>query len=160
MLAQLAQRSSFAYAVPCSGVQELHASLNSPQRLPRSVHVEMGGQYFQKYDMGDRVIALATLEFHRVAAHSLPITAKRASLLLKGAHIILCPDSEVPAMDYATLGSCTGLGVALLISEMLPFIKSSKAKGVLQAILMLLQGFSQGVSSPCPTQATAGTTTS
>ena len=152
--------------------------MNDPSRLPRSVEVDVGGSKYHQYTLDGRWITLGTTAFHMVATHVLPITWKRASvllkgarsdfcpvsevraMLLKGAHIILCPDSEVPAMDYATLGSCTGLGVALLISEMLPFIKSSKAKGVLQAILMLLQGFSQGVSSPCPTQATAGTTTS
>lgn len=64
------------------------------------------------------------------------------------------------SMDYAMMDTFIGLGVTLLISEILPFVKDSKAKGVLQGILMLLASFSKAVPPPPAAQATAGCTTS
>ena len=60
--------------------------------------------------------------------------------------------------DPATLGTSIGLGVALLISEILPFIPSAPS-GILQTLLVILTSCIKALQPPAKTAAPTCTVT-
>lgn len=52
------------------------------------------------------------------------------------------------AVDPVTLGTSIGALIALLVSEILPFIKGTKANGIIHGILIALKVFETDVKHP------------
>ena len=113
------------------------------------------------YNTNDSRFPLATSKSHFWApAHDTPTIWGCLCCLTVGA-AFHASSVMLWAMHCATLGSCIGLGVALLYLRLCLSSRAARLnKEGLQATLMLLQGFSRGVSSPAAVQATAGTFTS